>query len=150
MAVQSCCDGAELLLIASSGNIDKGRSQVEMRCDMTAVATTSNLRMIDDERHMDIVLVHKATLTLQTMLALHLAMVGGVDDDGVLHQTSLLEIVQESEHVVILILDGVVVIVAEGMPTLFRCGRWSNPCLPLTVVVLMGSRASGLIERLVP
>ena len=150
MTVQSRGDGVELLLVAGGGNIDKCRCEIEMRSQVLAVTTTLNLRMIDDKRHMDVVLVHVAALTLQTVLALHLTVIAGVDDDGVLHQSSLFEVVQEGQHVVILVLDGVEVVVAEGVPALFGGGRRSYPCLPLLIVLLVGSGTSGLVEGFVP
>ena len=74
------------------------------------------IRVNDNQRHVKIIFVHKTALALQRVAAVHLAVVSGKHDDGVVHHAVLFQVIQQFLQVVVGVLDAVKVIVLRVLP----------------------------------
>ena len=75
---------------------------------------------------MDVILIYIASLALHAMLAHHLTMVRSVHNDGILHQSQFLNVVQQTIHLVVAVLNAIEIIVAEGTPLFLGIGRLAS------------------------
>ena len=107
-------------------HIHKCGSKVKMGGYTLATSATLIVRMIYNQRHMDVILIYIASLALHAMLAHHLTMVRSVHNDGILHQSQFLNVVQQTIHLVVAVLDAIEIIVAEGTPLFLGIGRLAS------------------------
>ena len=84
-----------------AGVLEQGGREVDVE-DHVVVdrAGCDGLRVADEQRHAQRLLVHEA-LVIPAVVAEKEALVGGIDDDGVVGQSFLLEIVEQTADVVI-------------------------------------------------
>ena len=80
------------------GQAHQGRHQVQRRAQVVHGAPAAHVRVADDQRHPAVFLVGHRAFLPQAVGAGHFAVVGGVDDDGVVELAAVLQGLQHMVH----------------------------------------------------